>query len=260
MENRVLVGGASVSAGAGLAQGSNDSKLWVNQLVAGKFNTADVDNISVIGDDNRQVFIDVAAKLLAGNYTNAIVCWQTADRVNVNFGLETYPTRVCLTEPHKSTDAINLVGGAQVSTKQINQCKDTFLRFRNLHWYFKDLVGYTSILNSIAARTNTKIQFVNVDQPWSKDYFVKRDWQVPSELDSVTQEVLQSEYRSDSEVRELYNLIHEDYQQAGTICHSSWLNLYEPLKSLQVDYASDTDKHPGYKSQDAFTNFLLDRI
>ena len=87
-------------------------------------------------------------------------------------------------------------------------------------------------------------------------YFNYIDFSTPSELDSYTQDLLNVETRDDSEIKQIYNMIHEQYNLYGGIKSEHWLNLYNSFMSMKIDDA-DKDGHPGYKSQDLFANYLL---
>jgi len=70
---------------------------------------------------------------------------------------------------------------------------------------------------------------------------------------------LQSDQRNDGESLEIYEMIHDCYNELGGIQENHWLNLYEPLRSKQVDIVLPDEPHPGYKSQQIFTDLLTQR-
>lgn len=49
-------------------------------------------------------------------------------------------------------------------------------------------------------------------------------------------------------------MIHDQYNQYSNIQESYWLNLYESQMKTRIDTVSNTDKHPGYLSQDVYAN------
>ena len=254
MSTKILISGGSISAGYKLDHERQDPRLWVNQVLDKVDAGADTTNISVTGSDNQEIFAATADKLLTDSYDLIIVAWQTSPRINHNFGLETYSTTAGIIAPGKCTD-IGLVGGQWVSGKTLDRAREYMLKFYNYHWDIKRLVTYVNVLKRLAEPG--QIVFVNYAQPWhTHRYFDANEWTVPSELDTFTQELLEADLRDDAEVHELYNMCHRQYQQAGGIQASSWLNLYTPLSTLQVDTVAD-DPHPGYLSQDKFTEYLL---
>ena len=96
--------------------------------------------------------------------------------------------------------------------------------------------------------------------PWPKDYFTKKEFTLPSELSEFERRILNVDTRDDEEIIKLYNKIHNDYQSYGGIHEEYWLNLYDSLRSLQIDDASSTDQHPGLLSQDVFVKKLKQNI
>lgn len=251
--NKILISGASISAGYGLNDERNDTKLWINQILTQLYQTFNFINISETGADNLEIFLTTADQLTKEHYDLIVVTWQTTPRVNLNFGLEMYNTKASILSPGKCSD-INLVAGNLVSGKTLDRGREYLLKFYNYHWDIKQLVSYVNILCQLAG--SSKIVFVNYLQPWKTcKYFDQKIWRVPTELDEFTQELLEVNLRDDEEIRKLYEMCHRQYELAGGIQESHWLNLYTPLRLIQIDTIS-TNLHPGYLSQDAFAKYL----
>jgi hypothetical protein len=255
MRKNILVSGASVSAGQGLKDGKADSSLWINQLINSCLPNSTVTNISVRGYDNKEIFIDTAIELLATQYTHTFVCWQSIPRSNIKLGLETYRTSIGLISPVAVND-IDLVAGQKVLGKHFDSARKNILKHYNYHWDLVDLVSYTNILINLARMAQSNIYFINYSLPWSDRYFDKINWEIPSELDLFTQEILSVDLRNDAEIRQLYDMIHDHYTTHGSIKEHNWLNLYDPLHNHQIDKVSDSDHHPGVLSQNIFFDLL----
>ena len=255
---KILVSGASVSAGAGLEKGKQNKFLWINRLVMDVLNVSlsDINNISEIGLDNKEIFLATAHSMINENYSDVFICWQTLPRINIHYGLELYSTRDNIIGPHAGFKH-KLVAGQSVSNEKIDSFRKYFLRYYNYHWDIKDLISYLNILKSIAKTKNINLYFINFAGVWKENrYFDKKSWITPDELDPFTQETLSIDLRDDTEIRALYTLIHDHYEHAGGILSDNWINLYEPLQTFQIDVVSNLDSHPGLKSQDTFYNFL----
>lgn len=253
-----LVAGASVSAGKGLNLGKKNPNLWVNQFLNQAYSCCleDICNVSIIGIDNKEIFQNASTELINYDYDVAIVCWQSMPRTNLHFGLETYNTKFPVISPQPAQD-INLLQQTRVSASQLSKIQKFLVKYYNHHWDIVDLVNYINILVYLAQAKNTKIFFINYNLPWNKNYFFeKKDWNTPNELDLFTRNVLQSEFRDDSESKHLYQMIHNEYARLGGIQVNNWLNLYSPLRDIQIDSISESDGHPGQASQDVFTAFL----
>jgi hypothetical protein len=254
----VLISGASVSAGAGLENGSCNPNLFVNRLATEVLNCSlnQVDNISINGIDNKRIFLDTALKIITKKYNYVLVCWQTIPKINIEVGLETYRTTVPIISPGKLSDNINLFANQHIEANQINRISEYLLRYYNAHWEILDLIKYINILQHIAQETSTKLYFINYSFFWDANYFQQVEWNVLSDLTQYTQEILQVEFRDDQKVGELYSMIHDQYSLAGGIREELWLNLYQNLRQEQIDTISNTDKHPGLLSQDRFVEIL----
>ena len=72
--------------------------------------------------------------------------------------------------------------------------------------------------------------------------------------------MLHFDFRDDTEIKDLYDMIHSQYNQFGGIQENNWLNLYKSLVSMQVDDVSVTDTHPGYVSQNIFAEYLISQL
>lgn len=258
---KVLISGASVSAGYGLDHEKHDPKLWINQLIYSKQHTAIVDNISITGIDNQQIMHNTVSALRSNSYDLAIVCWQSLHRINYNYGYELYNTQDCITMPSEVKD-IRLVGNTPVSKKGMTQTKKHLMSYFNYYWSILDLIGYLNIVIDIAKIYNTPVYFVNYSMPWGNnkifDYLNEFDVNL---LDTFTKDnLLQLDSRDDNEVKELYQNMICSWKSRGDIQSTNWLNLYSPLLDMQVDVASKNNNHPGYLSQDKFYNHLVDKF
>ena len=255
---KCLITGASISAGHGLSQGKLDEKLWATRLLK-NIDNCDIENIknlSNAGDDNFQIFKLTSLSLMKENYKSVIVCWQNIPRTNYFFGLETYNTRFAILSSQPPRD-INLLNGSSITKTQLTNMRKNLLAYYNHHWDLANLVFYVNTLINITKQKKINIRFVNYDLPWNNYKFFDRvSWNTPSSLDPFTNELLQSQQRDDSESKEIYKIIHNEYEDLGGIQEKYWLNLYEPLHSKKTDVISLDDLHPGYESQDIFTSFL----
>jgi len=257
---KCLVVGASISQGYGLEHERLDHRLWVNQLVKNMFDkTTLITNISNAGDDNFQIFKKTCTELSKNTYNTVIVCWQNIPRTNYFFGLETYNTRFAIVgsqTPHE----INLNNNTNISKSQLSTMRKNLIAYYNHHWDIANLVFYVNTLIQISKHQKADIRFINYNLPWNHYKFFDRiSFATPSSLDPFTIELLQSDQRDDEESSEIYKMIHDCYDELGGIQENHWLNLYEPLRSKQVDIVLKEDPHPGYKSQKIFTDFLTQR-
>jgi len=243
----MLVCGCSFTAGTGLEFLKDDPKLWINQLT-NKLGY-NLTNISKIGRNNDWIFVETMLELSKHKYDAVVVAWSTIPRINVNLGLELYSTISKLDGVTTSDINTNTITYTKKWQKQVG---DKLFEAYSYHWDLLKLVKYVNILDSM----HKNVYFVNTYGPWPNNFFIKQAVKKPSNLDQFTQDLLNVETRDDIEIFQLYNMIHKQYNDAGGINSDLWLNLYDSFEKNKLDIASKTDKHPGYLSNDCYTEIL----
>jgi hypothetical protein len=252
--NKILVVGCSFSNGSGLPGEHTNSKIWPNQL-ATQLGATDIKNVAQTGANNNWIFLETISELIKTRYDLVLVEWSAIPRYKINVGLELYTTDSMLNRP------INLVGGETISESWLSDLKNRLLRLHNDHWDILNLVKYVNALIQLQTKVYCgKIFFINGLAPWSDQYFIKKQISLPSDLDSYTYNLLQSDQRDDQEIFQLYNMIHEQYNNYGGIQEPYWLNLYSSLMNTRIDTVSEIDGHPGYASQDAYAKNLYNTL
>lgn len=250
---KILAVGCSVTKGHGLNLEVNDPHLWVNQLASSIFNNACVSNLSQTGRNNNWIFTEAASAMVTDRYDVVIIGWTDIDRLNFNVGLELYPTQTML----KNMD-ININPNITVRGSTLEQLGNQIQKLKNTHWNILEMVKYVNILHYIQVKINqSKLFFVNTLTGYPDTYFRHIPFTKPSELDSYTQELLSVPTRDDVEIKKLYEMMHAQYNYYGGIHEDCWLNLNTALMEMSVDTVSATDRHPGYKSQTVFANYLI---
>jgi hypothetical protein len=252
---KLLVSGASVAFGAGLPREKRDKSLWANSLA--EEIDYDITNVSIMGIDNQEIFFQTLGALSKNPYDLIIVQWQTIPHKNVTAGFEKYNTRFNLFGVQQIND-LSLVSDQVVKAKKIIDFRDHVMKYYKEHWEIRELIYYCNVLSKLATCYGANVKFLNFNMPWKTDrYFDFKFWRVPSDLDLLTQSILDVDLRDDDEVRDLYVLMHLDYSDAGSIDESKWLNLYDPLNMHQIDRISHSDRHPGFKSQEIFKDLII---
>jgi hypothetical protein len=247
---QILAVGCSMTKGHGLEKESQDPKLWVNRIFE---SIGTVNNLSMTGRNNR-IFHETMSALLRekNKYDIVLVAWSAIPRYCFHVGLELYPVHTML-----SNIDINLNNHVTISGSWLAKIGDNLKKIHNDHWDILDLVKYVNALIMIHETSPTKkIFFVNTLSPWCRDYFKQKIIVRPSDLDFYEQDLLQVETREDDEIDAIYRMIHKQYSYYGGINESHWLNLYDSLGSMQVDNVSATDAHPGYISQEKYSEYL----
>lgn len=240
-----------MTRGHGLARESVDPSLWVNQLFD---QIGEVHNLSKTGMNNHWIFHETIAALLRekNTYDTVLVGWSAIPRYGFHVGLELYSVYTTLTDRD-----ININPGVTVPGKWLQRLGDDLRKLHNDHWDILDLVKYVNVLITMHETSpDKKIFFVNTLGPWCSGYFDHKQVARPSDLNPYEQTLLQVDTRDDTEIFALYQMLHDHYDKYGGIRKSHWLNLDHSLRSMQVDHVSDTDLHPGYRSQNKFAEYL----
>lgn len=246
---KLLFCGCSLVSGVGLDLEKDDPNLWVNLIHQNNFKDHMLVNSSLGGRSNAGIFQDAVFNLSKGDIDHAFICWTSMPRYELNLGVELYETRCCFL-PNAAFRDYNL-NDIKYPKKYLAEINDRFTSLVNLHFEILNLVYYVNSLVALSEKLNTKIYFVNALCPWDLNYFDKLENVLPSQYTNFTQQLLNVDNRSDNEVFDLYNKIHAEYQAAGSIQESFWLNLYNPLRSLRIDTNSDR-VHPGIESNQLF--------
>jgi hypothetical protein len=243
----VLFSGCSLTAGCGFELEKQDPALWVNQLHQKLFPSNDLLNVSAGGRSNAGIFQDTVSALLTHPVDHAIVQWTGFPRYELEVGFELYSTSQCFTAS-PVTNSGHQLNTISYSSQYLNDVKDRFIALSHDQYEIVQILKYTNAIQQLGKLTNTKLSFVNGMCPWDQDFFVKlTTLTVPSQLTGYTQKLLNVETRDDNEIFKLYNKMHQQYQDAGNVNDSTWLNLYDSMRQLQLDVNLD-GRHPGPES------------
>jgi hypothetical protein len=246
--DKLLIVGCSLSNGSGLPGEHDNPHIWPNHL-ARQLGINTIRNVAQTGANNHWIFLETVSELAKSRYDLVLVEWSAIPRYKINVGLELYTTDSMLDQ------SVNLVGRETISAAWLCDLKNRLLKLHNDHWDILNLVKYVNTLIELQTKLyRGKIFFINGLAPWSNQYFVRKPFILPSKLDKYTYDILQSDQRDDSEVFQLYNMIHDQYQEYGGIQDYHWLNLYDSLMKTKIDTVSSTDLHPGYASQGLYSN------
>lgn len=254
--DKVLFCGCSYVYGSGLDKEVHDPFLWVNMLhqseILRRFQLV---NSSEGGKSNTRIFQDAVFNISKGNVKYAFICWTSNPRYEVSLGLELYATKACFS-PNVALRDYNL-NHMSYSKKYLQTVRDRFVSLANLHYEILNIVYYVNSLINLAKKFNTKIFFVNTLCEWDEYYFNKIENVLPDNYTTFTQQLLQVTTRDDEEILKLYNKIHHEYNQAGGIQESYWLNLYNSLRNQKIDVNQD-NIHPGIKSNHLYYKTFLE--
>lgn len=257
MTTYTVFSGCSYTAGAGFELEKEDPVLWVNQLYNKYFSHTCKLNVGLTGNSNQGIFRDTVKALVTFPVDYAIVEWTNMPRYDIELGFELYPTRQVFL-PNSATLDHNL-HSIRYSKEYLANIRDRFTSLAHPCSEIFSVVNYVNIILNLARLTKTKIFFVNGICPWDENFFDKQENVLPDRYTSYTQKILEVETRDDQEVFALYDKMHSQFEAEGGINASCWLNLYQSLKSKQVD--ANLDKiHPGVRSNDYYFTMLSESL
>jgi hypothetical protein len=250
----VLFCGCSYVNGDGWPLAQADPNLWVNLLQDCELLKEHRVIIEAKGGrSNHGIFLDAVWNITHHNHQYAFVSWTSMPRYELELGLETYETRQFFSpnirlREHRLNDIV-------YSADYLKKINDRFTALAHLHHEICDLVRYVNCLVKIAQQTDTKIFFINALCPWDQDYFLFLDNVLPNSYTEFTKQLINIDNRDDTEIYQIYQKMHAEYNAAGGIKAEHWLNLYQSLRSLLIDTNQD-GCHPGLKSNQLYNQLL----
>ena len=250
-----LFTGCSLTEGIGLEFIKDDPGLWCNILhqTHPTLNKLNIINLGVAGASNDDIFKNTVEGMLTNNPKYTFVCWTEPYRTKVNPGLETYETSIFLHLASKFNRDVEL-NNVTYTKNYIEDIKNRYFDLNHLHYEFLSVLNYCRILRTLAEYTKSKIYFINGICEWDQNYF-NYTAVTPDKLTNLTKKLIRVDNRDDAEIYEIYNKMHNEYQNTKGL--SSWLNLYQGfMYSFYLDKGND-NMHPGYHSNKEFAKFLL---
>lgn len=259
MNNCTLFSGCSYTSGSGFDLEHAQPELWVNLLHnnVDQFKNTTLVNVSRGGRSNAGIFQDTVTSLLKYNVKYALVAWTDMPRYELDLGCETYISRACFAPAGKFIN--HNLHDIVYPKEYLEGINNRFTALANVHREIVNLLVYVNTLIDLAKLKNCKIFFINALCPWDDNYFSKLDNVLPNQFTKFTQDLLHTNTRSDQEVFEIYNKIHNEYAQTGGIHQDYWLNLNHSMRKLLIDVNGD-GIHPGIKSNQLYYQLFVDQL
>lgn len=252
-----LFTGCSYTSGTGFTYTEKETPgLWVNLLHKKNefLKGTKLVNASSGGRSNANIFADTVKCLLTlEDVEYVFVAWTSWPRYELLLGIETYNTRQLVSPGCPMID--HNINGVTYSAAYLTKIRDRFTSLDHPHNEIVNLIGYTNTLIKLSKLKDVKLFFVNALCLWDSNYFTKLENRTPADFTAYTRTLLSTDNRDDDEIFKLYNRLHSDYENAGSIQSDHWLNLYNSLRSNQID-VNDDCVHPGYESNKIFSDLL----
>lgn len=255
LENYSVFVGCSFTYGIGFELLDKEPGLWVNLLHSDvkQLKSTNLINSGVGGASNERIFYKAVSDIIYYCPKYMFVQWTNDPRYNITLGVETYKASRYFSMGSKLQD-MNL-HSVKYTESYLDNIRNKFLSLHHPHGGIVKIIEYTSTLINLAKKFNTQIFFINGLCPWDNEYFTKLKNVLPNSYTDYTKEILDSDTRDDEEIIILYDKIHNEYKQAGTIQQTHWLNLYWSFMKNMIDKNSD-NIHPGLQSNLLYYNFI----
>ena len=258
----VVFTGCSLVEGVGLHQEKSSDDLWVNIVHKSvpAFNDNALINLGLAGIGNDQIFQDTLTALTSIPCSYIVVSWTELGRTQINPGLEMFYTGQFWCHNNKLRD-ININPGITYSAKYLTNIRDRLLDLKHPHYDILQVLRYSKIITKLCQELNVKVFFVNNLLSWDQDYFehIHHATRTPDDTTIYTQKLLNIDSRDDLEYFNIYDKIHQEYQELK-FSYDNWLNLYQ---SFRTDFILDRGNdgiHPGIESNRDFGRFISTKI
>lgn len=251
--------GCSYTFGEGFAQQNHEPNLWVNLLHSNikQLSSTELVNLGETAASNEKIFYKASRYIAAYRPRFAFVQWTGSPRYNILLGIEPYHTNQYFAFDGSVYD--HHLHSIDYSAAYLENIRNRFLSLHHPHQSILNIVEYTNSLIELCQLTKTQLFFINGLCSWDRDYFTKLNNSTPNKYTAYTQKILETHTRDDNQVYILYDRIHSDYAQAGTVQESLWMNLYDSFLNNRVDTNND-NLHPGIKSNQFYFELVRNSL
>jgi len=245
--SKIAFTGGSITSGSGWNLPNEQDLMWVNLVHKNCFSDLTCINAALVGAPNVFIFQKTIDLIVNNNDLAYLICsWVSSPRYYISAGFELYSTTMYF-GPNSDLQDINLNTGT-IPKKYIENLKNRFLALHHCHYEIKLIIEYVNIINKLCKQKNITVYHINDSCDWDKNYFDRLENVFPEEYTKFTKtSILNIKNRNDDEIFKLYTKLHNEYDLAGGIDESSWINLYSSFFDNQIDVNHD-GKHPGQQS------------
>jgi len=260
---KAVFAGCSLTAGTGwnstdpLADCKTHENLYVNLCCANldQLSNLETVNVAASGASNTDIFEQVVSAIATyGSNIDTLFCqWSAMPRYRFQAGFELWDTTLSLnyfSEAARATADLNLSRGKSWSKEYLNDLLDRFLVLHHLHGEILKVVRYSNTLQKLSNFHGIDIWFINGICPWDREYFTRLSGYniMPENFTEFTKkQIINIDSRDDSDIFKLYHKLHDEYDAAGGINNTAWINLYESMQQARTDTNFD-NIHPGITS------------
>lgn len=258
--SKVVFTGGSITAGYGWNMEDENDKsspfMWVNLVHdnIAELRSLEKINLGEHGTNNSIIFLKTLEAITTIPDIKYIFCsWVHLVRYELGLGFDQYDYKVlelCPAWDHREDIVLH---DYTLQQKFINNLKNNFLALHHDHYEICKIIRYVNIINDICEKYGITVFHINDSCPWDRNYFEKQ-------TDYVMTDIIKIQKRTPDEIENIYNKIHQDYQNLGGIQSHSWINLYDSFTANIIDYNFDEPYHPGIKSNRIYLEMIKNKF
>jgi hypothetical protein len=240
--------GCSFTVGIGLELEKNDLDNYAN-IVSTHFN-AQVNNLAGGGNSNYNIFMSALNELLYAKQEKLFVQWTSLNRLWLYPGPDT-----TISLSHTIIDDYSY-RDLFFSKKDLQKVSDIYHLLNHDYCNLIELINYSKILESLA-KGKTQLVFVNGIVPWTKEICdLSTVTNYATKLSEYSKEILEFESRDDQELEKFFNELN---YKINSLQHDQWVNMFESLYELQIDFGND-NQHPGPNSHKLYATKIINYL
>ena len=235
---KILVSGCSLTAGWGFDGGSESPEIWPN-ILAQKLN-AEITNVGRSGYDNTGIFLNALEKCTASKYDLVLLQLTRLNRVVVSSTI--HGVTLLGTSPPNLPETV-------ITKSEYKKFHKTFFKLNQPYEHWIRLLKIIKTVQQLN-KQGYNIKFINGLLDWKEEFFT-------NPTSEFLKYLIGFNNLPDDDIQKISKIINLDKQDIDL---DLWVNPFSTFLNLKVDSLSDTDEHPGPKSQKLFADMFLNNL
>jgi hypothetical protein len=196
--------GCSFTYGEGFSEELRDLYIY-DRLVAKHFNAADI-NFGMPGASNYKIFMNAASALKSENFDAVFVQWSGVNRLWLSPGPDVH----VFVNDTKYPDF--RYRDLYIAPKELTNFKNLLKLLNHDYQNLLDLIDYCSVLDLLAAQTQTKLIFINGLIFWKDDLCKPLTSDLSACLCNYSKKILNFNNRDDTEIVKYFTKLQEKFK------------------------------------------------
>tara|TARA_R110000851_G_C12948964_1_gene553081 strand:+ start:133 stop:888 length:756 start_codon:yes stop_codon:yes gene_type:complete len=197
-------------------------------------------NYGIPGGSNLRIFHSAVDSIVSNNYKTIFVQWSAVNRIWLSPG----PNIWWFMNDTKYPDF--RYRDLYINAKDQKLIKEKLLFLNHDYQNIIDLCTYCNVLEQLAIYNKVKLVFINGLLNWNRDLFFLPSNDLAESFSKYTKEIFDFDNRDDNELIQIHNNL---FNHTKTLNQSLWVNIFNSIHHLRVDFAPVDNIHPGPKTQ-----------